>query len=478
MPNNLFWAGSDTSYQLYLDAIKKFESISPEAYGSPLVSSDEEVEKLPRIYTRVGTVGLITISGALVNKESWWTRWAGMTSYESIREALIFAMEDSSVEKILLDIASPGGQVAGCEDCANLVSKVSEIKEISAFSDAYVASAAYWISSAATKRYTSKSAMWGSIGVIMRHAEYSKMREDVGITDTIFRSGPWKGIGGSEEKLSTLAIKDFQEKTDYLANVFVDSVADNLNITAAFVDQTMGQGREFVGQQAVDVGLCTSVESFDAVIEKLQKTDKSVGGITMPKTGMTAQAIAAAASGASPEALASGDIPAVGDIEKVDTPEVPATPEIGAEGGTTEAGAEGGTTEANAADAGKESGEEGAVAPELISALAKNELLTEQLATANADNLKLKMTAESHEKGAGDLDALKLIAAESINNKQIAMGSATTDLTAHSISDLVALHAATDETFKSTFKVGGVTKKTSTNKPEVTAEIDTSSVGL
>ncbi len=461
MPNNLFWAGSDTSYQLYLDAVKKFEGLSPDAYGS-VVESDEEVKQIPRLYSVVGNVGLITISGALVNKESWWTRWAGMTSYESIREALVYALEDSSIEKILLDIASPGGQVAGCEDCANLVSEVSKIKEVSAFSDAYVASAAYWLGSAAHKRFTSKSAMWGSIGVIMRHAEISKMRKEAGITDTIFRSGPWKGIGGGEEKLSDLAKIDFQEKTDYLATVFVDSVAENLNITAAFVDETMGKGREFIGQQAVDVGLCSSVESFDAVISKLQVADDSAGGIIMPKKSLTPQAIAALAAGATPEAEGSSDVPAADASQE----EVVVVPEAADENVEPDESVE--------VDASEK-----VLDAEMTSVLAKNDLLTEQLAAATGENLKLKMAAESHEKELSGVDSLKVIASTFVNNMLIATGAAALDLSAHSASDIVALHATTAQTFESTFKAGGVASiATDAAKDEVEEIANLDSVGI
>lgn len=455
MPNNLYWAGSEVSYDAYIAAVEKFTAISPKAYG---VTESEEVERVPRLYSTIGNVALIEVSGAMVNQETWWNRYAGMTSYESIREALIYALEDESVSKIVMDISSPGGQVAGCEDTANLVSSISGIKQVSVFSDSVVSSAAYWLASAAHKRYTSKSAIWGSIGVLLRHAENSKMRADAGITDTVFRSGPWKGLGGREEKLSDLAKADFQEKIDYLAGVFVDAVAENLNITSAFVDEKMGKGREFVGAMAVDVGLCNSVKSFDAVISELQKADDTVGGIVMSKKSLSPQALAAMASGGTPEAQASSDTPAVGDAV-VETPEVKAEgeqPEEKAEGEQPEVKAEGSAVEPTDKD--------------LASALAKNELLTEQLGNKDKEIMELRMAAESNKTLETDLDALKVIAATITGNMQVALGATATDLSAHSASDLVAMHASTLTQFESSFKVGGKAAESSSDVESVAKE--------
>jgi len=460
---DLFWAGTDTSYQVYVSAVEKFSAMSPEAFGSPVQNGDEE--QAPRLYSALGNVGVITIRGAMVNTESWWTRFAGMTSYESIREAVVYAFNDASVDRILLDIASPGGQVAGCEDTAKLVAEASKHKPISAFSDSSVASAAYWIASAADTRFTSKSAIWGSIGVIMRHAENSKMRTEAGIVDTIFRSGSWKGIGGSQEKLSALAVADFQEKTDYLANIFVEAVADNLNITAAYVEEKMGAGREFIGQQAVDIGLCTSVESFDAVVSKLQEAAESVGGSVMKKI-LNPQALAAMAAGG-------GALEAASTATTL-TPEAAAALLVEEEAAAALL-AEASTPEALAA---AEAAAEPAVSAELTSALAKSDLLKEQMTAMSEEIFNLKTEAKTHQTELDTVPALKIIAASAINNMQVALGSAKSDLSAHSAADLATMHTATSTQFATNFKAGGVTKEPVAPAPKATVQDNSSAVGF
>jgi ClpP class serine protease len=85
-------------------------------------------EKLPRLYSRYGEIGVITIRGGLINTEDRFTEYFNISTYPAIREALAFAASDQRVSQVLLDIESPGGVVSGVNDVAGLVREVRAIE--------------------------------------------------------------------------------------------------------------------------------------------------------------------------------------------------------------------------------------------------------------------------------------------------------------------------------------------------------------
>ncbi len=72
--------------------------------------------------------------------------------------------------------------------------------------------------------------------------------------------------------------------------------------------------------------------------------------------------------------------------------------------------------------------------------------------------MDLKMSAKSVEDMETQMEGLKEIAAQAVVNMQVAMGSTALDLKGKDATELVELYASTQETFKSSFPVGGVSK--------------------
>ena len=57
-------------------------------------------------------------------------------------------MDAPDVRGIVLDINSPGGSVAGVQECADFIAKCAERKPMAAVTNSLCASAAYWLASA------------------------------------------------------------------------------------------------------------------------------------------------------------------------------------------------------------------------------------------------------------------------------------------------------------------------------------------
>ena len=64
------------------------------------------IEPMPRLYSRIGDVGVISIKGSLVNVDNWMTDFLGMSTYPAIQQAAAFAAMDNKVTSVLLDVNS------------------------------------------------------------------------------------------------------------------------------------------------------------------------------------------------------------------------------------------------------------------------------------------------------------------------------------------------------------------------------------
>lgn len=204
-------------------------------------------------------VAQISISGAISNRQSFFSFLFGGATISSIERELTMAADDWRVKSVLLNIDSPGGTIGGVDDLATLVRNFS--KPIVAYSGGMMCSAAYWIGSAADKIVISKTADVGSIGVLMVHEETSKLDKDIGIKATVLKSGKYKAIGNPYEPLSKDGKEAFQSELDYLYSIFVETVAKNKSTSIENV-LNMADGKVFIGQQAKDIGLVDQIGTF------------------------------------------------------------------------------------------------------------------------------------------------------------------------------------------------------------------------
>lgn len=224
-------------------------------------------------------VAIVSINGPLV-KDPFLAWWFGGTTFQQIRAAVSRAMDDSRVAGIILDVDSPGGTVSGTEETAEAVFGVrGGGKPVAAFTSGMMASAAYWIGSAAERVFVSKTAEAGSIGVLMIHREYAELEKRIGIKTTYLKAGKYKAIGNPSEPLSEDARAIFQGQLDQIYSMFVGSVALFRDVEDERVRADMADGRIFIGERAVAAGLADQVGNLqtavDWVLESAEtKTDR------------------------------------------------------------------------------------------------------------------------------------------------------------------------------------------------------------
>ena len=290
---SMLWAGTEASLELYLKQESEpqptIEStgVDLKAYNDSLDPfGDEECDEPEApLLTVTNGVGIIQIAGVLVTEDSWINAYMGRVSYGEIQRAVMVAVARTDVRNILLDITSPGGSVVGSRETMLMIKAAGKEKPVIAFAE-MAASSAYWLASSAEKRYIAATGIGGSVGVVAKHTEYSKLNEKAGITETVLRAGQYKQLLNSTEPLTSEAVAETMRLLDETYRVFVQDVSSNLGVPFAQID-AVAQGREYLGQQAVDSGLFHKVSDFQGVLSALVVTEEEGGTIVNKNKSLT-----------------------------------------------------------------------------------------------------------------------------------------------------------------------------------------------
>lgn len=214
--------------------------------------SGARADDLP--YQNIDGVAIIDVFGTLSKRMNMMSALSGGTSTEILQRNIGRALNDPQVQAIILDIESPGGSVDGTTALADFIFNSRGKKPIIAFANGLMASAAYWIGSAADMVIATETAVVGSIGVVMTHYDRSAQDAADGVKRTEIYAGQYKRIATDAKPLSQDGAAYLQGMVDDLYSVFVNAVARNRGVT---IDQAlaMADGRTFIGEKARAIGL-------------------------------------------------------------------------------------------------------------------------------------------------------------------------------------------------------------------------------
>lgn len=204
-------------------------------------------------------VAIVPIRGLLTKRSEIFSSFMGTTSYDDIFSAISDALEDEKVEKILLDIDSPGGEVSGLFDLVDFIFNSRGQKPIYSVANDYACSAAYAIASATEKIFVNRTSCVGSIGVIATHLDVSEADKKEGLKYTTIFAGEKKNDLSPHEPLSENAKDDLQKEVTRLYEMFLSTVARNRGISAELVRTT--QAATYYGQNAINIGLADEINS-------------------------------------------------------------------------------------------------------------------------------------------------------------------------------------------------------------------------
>ncbi|MGP8320740.1 MAG: signal peptide peptidase SppA [Methanosarcinaceae archaeon] len=224
-------------------------------------------------YTKDDKVAVIYVQGTMVSGSI--PGGFGYVTSEEISDSIQDAVEDESIQAIVLRINSPGGSPAAAEEIVIEIKKAQEngIPVVVSMGDV-AASAAYYISAPADMIFANPSTMTGSIGVIWTFQNMSAYYEEEGIEFHIAKSGEFKDMGGPWRGLSDDEIEYADSVIIEVYDSFLDEVASGRNMSHSDV-KDLADGRIYTGANAKSLGL---VDDFGNLYDAIEKAAE-LGGM-------------------------------------------------------------------------------------------------------------------------------------------------------------------------------------------------------
>ncbi len=256
----------------------------------PAVANGDTRRRGASLVTPEG-VAVIPVFGTLVKRAGAIEAASGLTSYGHLEEQILDAATDPGVRAILLDVDSPGGEVAGAFDLADLIYEARSLKPIWAVADEEAFSGAYAIASAAERVIVPRTGGVGGIGVVAVHVDRSARDVMEGFRTTTVYAGARKNDFNPHETLKDGARATLQAEVDRVHALFVDTVARNRAMTADAVRAT--EAGLFFGEEAVGAGLADEVgttrSAFAALAAGLSQPQTIIAMQTPASTKLTSQ---------------------------------------------------------------------------------------------------------------------------------------------------------------------------------------------
>lgn len=200
------------------------------------------------------STAIIPIQGVIGKRLSLMEMMCGGADIGAIEAAFDAANNDPAISRMVLHVDSPGGTVTGVPELAAKMYREKK-KPLIAISDTLMASAAYYLASAADEIVVTPTANIGSIGVVAQVRETLNTNSADGRTRLrIFRSGADKMVG-ADAPLTDEQAAMFQARADELGAMFR---ADVIKARPNIADDSM-TGKVYFGAESVNRHLADRV---------------------------------------------------------------------------------------------------------------------------------------------------------------------------------------------------------------------------
>lgn len=259
-PRPLAWAISDDGMRRVFAMRADYMARAEKHEGKPRAEWDDGEDGPPDrpAYTITGGTAHIPICGVLFSSMDLfdWIFCGGCT-YGEIIGAINQAVADPAVAAIVLDIDSPGGEVAGCAETAAIIRAAAARKPITARAVGDCCSAAYWLASAAQRIDANAGAVVGSIGVRCDIYDDREALKKWGVERHTLAAAisPRKVIDFDAED----GLADIQALIDDLGEAFVQAVAKYRGVSREKVINDYGKGASMSAPRALAAGLIDAI---------------------------------------------------------------------------------------------------------------------------------------------------------------------------------------------------------------------------
>lgn len=206
-------------------------------------------------------IAIVPVAGSLMHSGNEMAS-LGRT-YGAITQDVREAQANSNVKGTMLVVGSNGGEVSGCNTCAEDLERIKaeSDKPIWTYVDESMFSAAAWVGGVGDRVGGPSSCEAGSYGVVQAHASYQQQLKDEGVKITFIHSGDKKVQGNPYEDLSAQDLQDMQASIDKFGTLFYEAAARLSGGRMSVQDVRDTQAATFMAQDAKDIGILTDVMS-------------------------------------------------------------------------------------------------------------------------------------------------------------------------------------------------------------------------
>ena len=198
--------------------------------------------------------------------------------------------DDDDVKAVVFRVNSPGGSAYISEQIWKEVVELKAKKPIVVSMGNYAASGGYYISCAANKIVAERTTLTGSIGVFGVVRNFTGTFDKVGVTTDIVKTNTFADLGDISRPMREDEKALIQRGVEQTYDLFLTRCADGRGMTKAEID-SIGQGRVWTGEQALERGLVDQLGGMDDAIKEAatlaELTDYSVIVADGPKDFFT-----------------------------------------------------------------------------------------------------------------------------------------------------------------------------------------------
>lgn len=256
------------------DALQQLVAIA-QGFGDPeavIAKTGARLNNTRNVVVRDG-VAIVSAIGPVFRYANLFSEISGATSLQNLATDFQAAVDDPSINAIIYQFDSPGGQASGISEHAQQIRAASKIKPVIAYVSNLSASAAYWLASAASEIVVSDTALLGSIGVVMQ----AGIDSPDGTVKFISSQSPLKQVDPTTDA-GRIA---YQRMVDELAAVFIDAVATNRNTDTSNVLTQFGGGGILIAADAIKVGMADRIGTLEQLITELSVKKTTLRGTTL-----------------------------------------------------------------------------------------------------------------------------------------------------------------------------------------------------
>lgn len=210
-------------------------------------------------------VAMIPVVGPIARYASMFDDISGATSIQNLATDFTTALNDPSVKGIVFTFDSPGGQVDGTSELADMIYAARGQKPMAGFVER-AASGAYWLAAALPYLEIADTAHAGNIGVRIVADNPDAKSGPPRKIEVVNDDSPLKGATAATDDGKTL-MRRYANET---FNVFANKVAKYRGVTREHVVQNFGRGANRIGQDAVNAGMANGVGSLEGLVSKMK----------------------------------------------------------------------------------------------------------------------------------------------------------------------------------------------------------------